>query len=79
MIGKLIGIVILLVVVYFAWDFMFADSDALERYERNLQKNIIHNDSPIRNEQQYNPYKDQYLTDKYQMQNIPSNLRPWNP
>ena len=30
MIGKIIGIVFLLVVVYFAWDFIFSDSNVGE-------------------------------------------------
>jgi hypothetical protein len=109
MIGKIIGIIILLVVLYFAWDFIFAccpmfraltetecnglggvygeDRSCQYRtgmsdtqYKKYLESQKHHQDNPaIRNEQQYNPGKDQYLTDKYQMQNIPQNQRPWNP
>ena len=48
MIGKIIGIVILLVVVYFAWDFMFAGSDVEESMMQNLQKNSHLSDNPAK-------------------------------
>ncbi len=81
MIGKIIGIVFLLVVVYFAWNFMFAGSDGEENMIQNLQKKLPLSDNPpIRHEQQYNPGKDQYLTQKYpSYQNMPPSQRPWNP
>lgn len=40
MIGKIIGIVFLLVVVYFAWNFMFAGSDGEENMIQNSQKKL---------------------------------------
>jgi hypothetical protein len=81
MIGKIIGLVFLLVVVYFAWDFMFAGSDGEENMIQNLQKKLPLSDNPaIRHEQQYNPGKDQYLTQNNpSYQNIPPSQRPWNP
>jgi hypothetical protein len=99
MIGKIIGIIILLVVLYFAWDFIFACCPMLQNsnyqnveninqgisdtknkeYQQQEAQRLSQSNPPIRYEQQYNPGKDQYLTEKYRMQDIPSNLRPWNP
>jgi hypothetical protein len=100
MIGKIIVLVIFLVVVYFAWDFIFAccpmfrglteaectsingnliDGRCLTK-SSNYPDNYPSHNPAIQNEQQYNPGKDQYLTEKYQnYQNIPPSQRPWNP
>jgi hypothetical protein len=67
---------------------LFPDSDAGKnnqgmsdaKYKEYLEyQRLTQDNPPIRYEQQYNPGKDQYLTEKYRMQDIPSNQRPWNP
>ena len=45
----------------------------------NFHDNHPSHNPGIQREQQYNPGKDQYLTEKYRIQDIPSNQRPWNP
>ena len=75
MIGKIIGIVFLLVVVYFAWDFMFADSDAGESMMRNLQKNLPLSDNPAK--QYDNSISGRDIVLSRENPNIPSSA--WNP
>ena len=75
MIGKIIGIVILLVVVYFAWDFMFADSDAGESMMQNLQKNSHLSDNPAK--QYDNSVSSRDIVLSRENPNIPSSA--WNP
>ena len=67
---------------------LFPDSDAGKnnqgmsdaKYKEYLEyQRLTQDNPPIRYEQQYNPGKDQYLTEKYRMQDIPQNQRPWNP
>jgi len=63
------------------FDSLFSDSDTGENMIQNLQKKLPLSDNPpIRHEQQYNPGKDQYLTQKNpSYQNMPPSQRPWNP
>ena len=75
MIGKIIGIVFLLVVVYFAWDFMFADSDAGESMMRNLQNNSPLSDNPAK--QYDNSVSSRDIVLSRENPNIPSSA--WNP
>jgi hypothetical protein len=75
MIGKIIGIVFLLVVVYFAWDFMFADSDAGESMMQNLQKNLPLSDNPAK--QYDNSISGRDIVLSRENPNIPSSA--WNP
>ena len=75
MIGKIIGIVFLLVVVYFAWDFMFADSDAGESMMRNLQNNSPLSDNPAK--QYDNSISSRDIVLSRENPNIPSSA--WNP
>jgi hypothetical protein len=83
MIGKIIVLVIFLVVVYFAWDFIFSDSNVGENtrgisyeqkqklleYQRHMPDNSV-----IRHEPIPNPGRDQYLQEKYGY--IPPQYRP---
>ena len=75
MIGKIIGIVFLLVVVYFAWNFMFADSDAGENMMQNLQKNSPLSDNPAK--QYDNSVSSRDIVLSRENPNIPSSA--WNP
>jgi hypothetical protein len=75
MIGKIIGIVFLLVVVYFAWDFMFVGSDGEENMIQNLQKNSPLSDNPAK--QYDNSVSSRDIVLSRENPNIPSSA--WNP
>ena len=75
MIGTIIGILFLLVVVYFAWDFMFADSDTGESMMQNLQKNSPISDNPAK--QYDNSVSSRDIVLSRENPNIPSSA--WNP
>ena len=74
MIGKIIGIVFLLVVVYFAWDFMFADSD-IEKNRTSNYPNSYPSDNPAK--QYDNSISSRDIVLSRENPNIPSSA--WNP
>ena len=75
MIGTIIGILFLLVVVYFAWDFMFANSDAGENMMQSLQKNSPLSNNPAK--QYDNSVSSRDIVLSRENPNIPSSS--WNP
>jgi len=75
MVMPIVVILVLIVVVYFAWNFMFADSDTEKNVMQNLQKNSPLSDNPAK--QYDNSISGRDIVLSRENPNIPSSA--WNP